>query len=1582
MVEKTDLSLKNNSNPIHTKQPSQNQTDTNCLLIGDDHLIIQCAEILIQHQYTIIAMVSTFKQATDWATEHNIPIYASLNATEPLFIQKQVGYLFSIVNHRIIPNRFLHLTKKLAINYHHSPLPKYAGTHAPCWAILNNEVSHGVTWHVIDELIDGGDILQQTFFKIDNFETGLSLNQKCYQQAVILFKQLVTKLKKNTLVHIKQDLNFRTYYRFNKKPQNNGLINWHQSSQEIERYFRALSLGTYDNSFCSLKMMIKDKFYIISELKNSHDYSKSLPGTITEMTPTFWRVSTTTTDLFLIRIMSLQGKDCLLPALESNYKIAEGYRFETLCQSITKQFTHLCEKYMTYEPFWVKKLTHFEQAEMPFSHQCSVKTHSEYTLTKTLHLSNEWMNKLDAINTSNIKKSTIILTLWLIYLYRIGNKKNLGLALHYPQLTQDAPLHNIFATYLPFMVQFDEKTSFKKACSIVAKQLKLFKEKHSFLQDIFYRYQTTASMSPFISIAVLLNEEAQHLPSHASSNANLLLKISVKQKTIEWYVDTQISNEAGHLLTSIENSANHMHVLMMAAVDSPSYPITTLPLLSQNERKTLLIDWNNTYTPYPKDKSVIDYLEPIAALLPNQIALECEKTTLTYTQLFHYVNQLADILITQYQIKPQQHILVYLPRHAAWIISALAIMKIGAVYIPIAENTPINRVNLIIKDSTPTLILSNQFLINKFPEDNFLKDRYLNIEETLQAFRHYTPSANIAPVPSHFIAYIMYTSGTTGGFKGVKIKHVSLVNLIMTQIKRLNLNQNTRVLQFASIGFDASIWEIFATLMAGGTLCIPSDRHVLIGKNLSKELSKHNISLVTLPPSILQTLPAEELPSLQTIVTAGESCPKELALMWSKKVRMINAYGPTETTVCATMGVIQMGEDITIGKPISNTKAYILDEQLNPVPIGVIGELFIGGDSIAEGYLNQPTLTEHFFVSNPVSLHPEDTLYKTRDLVRWLPNGDIEYIGRVDHQIKIRGLQIEPEAIETQILHHPHVAQCVVCMQDNEKLNKFIVAYLVPHQKIDLRQLRAYLSDHLPHYMIPSFFVILDKLPLTNNGKIDRRALPKPKLQGQMNTDDFEEPSTEIEKQLCQIWSNILGLEKIGIHQDFFTIGGNSLLLSQLIITLRDHFNFEMHFSLIINNPTIASIANLVTKKFNTVIKDDYSERLLKDAQLPPDIIPLHKTDIQRNVVLLTGATGFLGAHLLKSLSTHKHLKIYCLTRAESNQEAFARIEQNIKRLGLNLSIDEHIIPIAGDISCPQLGLSEAMARQLEQEVDEIYHNAAFVHHLYNYERLRAANVVSTLELLKFASRAKHKTIHYISTLSALCHFTNERSEIIEQFLTNEENTPPSDGYNQTKWVCEKLLATAHLRGFSINIYRPSLLLGNTLKERSACLNNHLLSLIEGCVNMGYAPHWTIELDIIPVDFLSDIIVKIATSNPTSHHVFNFSNTHRMSWVAIIEFLNASGYKIKLIPPEKWTDALMQLSYNSSMFNLLPLYENDKNRADVHLNIKHSEQSHVTEALYFFNKQYPVIDKNTLSGFLHFLQYHHPLNEPKGIVEA
>lgn len=411
------------------------------------------------------------------------------------------------------------------------------------------------------------------------------------------------------------------------------------------------------------------------------------------------------------------------------------------------------------------------------------------------------------------------------------------------------------------------------------------------------------------------------------------------------------------------------------------------------------------------------------------------------------------------------------------------------------------------------------------------------------------------------MAYVIYTSGSTGQPKGVLLNHRGLANVAEAQVRTFRLQHGDRVLQFSSMSFDASLFEIVMALRTGATLCLARKDDLLPGPNLLGLLQDLRITSITLPPSALAFLPFQELPKLQTMAVAGEACSREIARRWAGGRRFFNLYGPTEATIWSTMAEwIDSDQPFSIGRPIINTKIYILDNTLQPVPVGIPGELYIGGNGLARGYLNRPELTAGKFISNPFSRSPGARLYKTGDRVRYLPDGNIEFLGRVDYQVKIRGFRVELGEIEAVLKQHPAVYEAVVLAREDQPGNKRLAAYIVLHQESapTVKELIGFLKEKIPEYMFPSLFMILTEFPLTPNGKIDRRGLPMPLVQQAGQEDSPGKAQTPLEKKICKIWQDIMNLDHVDMHDDFFELGGHSLLATQIIAWIRRDLDVEL----------------------------------------------------------------------------------------------------------------------------------------------------------------------------------------------------------------------------------------------------------------------------------------------------------------------------------------------------------------------------------------------------------------------------------------
>ncbi|GAX45188.1 amino acid adenylation domain-containing protein [Tolypothrix sp. NIES-4075] len=652
--------------------------------------------------------------------------------------------------------------------------------------------------------------------------------------------------------------------------------------------------------------------------------------------------------------------------------------------------------------------------------------------------------------------------------------------------------------------------------------------------------------------------------------------------------------------STITRMLGHFQTLLESIVANPKQRLCHLSILTKAERHQLLI-FNRNQSQIPNQKYKIgqcfNYIfEAIVAETPNAIALVFEHQQLTYRELNNQANQLAHHL-QQLGVVPDVLVGICLERSLEMIIGLLGILKAGGAYLPLDPSLPQSRLNFMLEDAKVSVLLTQEKLLKHFQD---FSNPIICIDEDWANITQHSQENPNSGVTSDNLAYVIYTSGSTGQPKGVLIKHRGLSNLASAQIEVFNLQPSNRILQFASLSFDASIFEIVMALRAKATLYLAKKESLLPGKALLQILREKAITHVTLPPAVLAVLPPESLPALQSIICAGEFCSQDIIKRWwSSNRRFFNAYGPTEATVWSTVAEINtLYEKPSIGRPIANTQIYILDKSLQPVPIGIPGELYIGGDGVAEGYINRPQLTAEKFIPNFFSEKKGTRLYKSGDLACYRPDGNIEFLDRIDNQVKIRGFRIELSEIETVLMMHQSVKKAVVIAKENVKSDRYLVAYIIPRvetrnvetrpvaslQNSTTSKLREFLKEKLPEYMIPAVFVVLDSLPLTPNGKLDRLALTALDTATSRSIDKtYIAPRNSTELTLAKIWGEVLNIERVGIYDNFFDLGGNSLLTVRLLEQIHKQFERNFPLSTIFLNPTIESLANYLCKETNSL---------------------------------------------------------------------------------------------------------------------------------------------------------------------------------------------------------------------------------------------------------------------------------------------------------------------------------------------------------------------------------------------------------------
>ncbi|MFD6327862.1 amino acid adenylation domain-containing protein, partial [Streptomyces sp. NPDC058442] len=620
--------------------------------------------------------------------------------------------------------------------------------------------------------------------------------------------------------------------------------------------------------------------------------------------------------------------------------------------------------------------------------------------------------------------------------------------------------------------------------------------------------------------------------------------------------------------------ASRLVRLLEAILADPAQPVAAVDILESSERARLLVEWNATSRDVPR-AGLGELFEAQAEATPANDAVVFDGGALTYAELNARANRLARLLI-QRGAGPESIVALALPRSVDMVVAQLAVLKAGAAYLPVDPDYPAERIRFMLQDARPELVVTAGTTLAV--EGERLDLDAPELPSLLDAFEagNLVDADRTAPLRLDHPAYVIYTSGSTGTPKGVVVPHTGLAAFATAAVENFAVDARARVLQFASPSFDAAVLELCMALTSGAALVVPPSGP-LAGEVLAEVLAGQRISHALIPPTALASVPAETpLPDFRSLVVGGDACSAELVARWSSGRRMVNAYGPTESTIAATMSSPLSGElTPPIGRPVVNTQVYVLDAGLRPVPVGVAGELYLTGDGLARGYLRRSGLTAERFVASPFGA-PGSRMYRTGDVVRWRADGTLDYLGRADEQVKIRGFRIEPGEIETVLARHPGIRQAAVIAREERPGVRRLVAYVVG--EADAAELREHVAGDLPAHMVPSAFVRLDALPLTPHGKLDRKALPAPEY-GPVAAG--RAPATPQEEALCAVFADVLKVERVGVDDDFFELGGDSIVSIQLVgraraagllFTPRDVFRLR----------TVAALAAMATPQEQT----------------------------------------------------------------------------------------------------------------------------------------------------------------------------------------------------------------------------------------------------------------------------------------------------------------------------------------------------------------------------------------------------------------
>lgn len=764
-------------------------------------------------------------------------------------------------------------------------------------------------------------------------------------------------------------------------------------------------------------------------------------------------------------------------------------------------------------------------------------------------------------------------------------------------------LMGVFINMLVMRTNMEGSPSFRELLARV-REATLEAQEHA---DVPFEYvvkelqpQREQGQNPFFQVLLMLEPAVASLPSgwtltHMEINTDSskfdlsLIFEDRPEGLIGWFEYSTDLFEA----STIERMMGHWQTLLAAIIADPTQTIDELPILTDAERQQLLVEWNATQTAYPKDLGVHQLFEQQVERTPTAVALLFEEQQVTYSELNERANQLAHRL-QQLGVGPEVCVGLCLKRSPEMVVGLLGILKAGGAYVPLDPAYPKERLAFMLADTQAPVLLTQEQYLDVLPVEGI---HVLCLDTAWQSISKEPTDNLISKATGEHLAYIMYTSGSTGKPKGVEILHHNISRLVFG-VDYARLDATRTLLHMATISFDASTFELWGALLHGAR-CVLFPEPVPTPKGIGEAVRKHKVTTVWLTASLFNALlddAPEELRDIEQLLTGGEALSVvhiRRALERLPETQFINGYGPTESTTFACcypipQEISEQTRSIPIGRPIGNTQVYILDRHMNPVPIGVVGELYIGGDGLAKGYHNRPELTLEKFVAHPWSSDPNARLYKTGDLVRYLVDGSIEFLGRLDHQVKLRGFRIELGEIEAVFGQHAAVQEALVLARQDERGGgeKYLVAYIVPKQgqHFTLQDVRRFLKEHLPEYMIPSEYILLDAMPLTPNGKVDHRALPIPERDKRTVQDSYVAPVLTVHKQLVEIWQDILNVRPIGITDNFFALGGHSLLAARIVDRIQQTFGKKLPLTTFFSGATIERLAVAIQEEHQHTI--------------------------------------------------------------------------------------------------------------------------------------------------------------------------------------------------------------------------------------------------------------------------------------------------------------------------------------------------------------------------------------------------------------
>jgi amino acid adenylation domain-containing protein len=1149
-------------------------TPPRCFFVGMGNLAVACVNILAKSGYHIIGIHSADGSLIDTARDANITYYGALADFALALSDSEFEWLFSINNPWVIPSSVLKLPKMATLNYHDSPLPKYRGMYATTWALIHGEKTHAISFHEVTENIDAGRIFRQSEVFVSPEDTAWSLNAKCFEKAIETFRELATDLRRvpsrDKIVTHTQDSSKGSYFGRWKRPTQVAILDFSKSAESIRNLTRALDFGPIDNALGTVKVFTGREFISVGCAEILTEKTTRFHGEIVGHSKESIDITTPTGTVRLSKITTLDGSSIDIENLIEVITRDTGNRLvgltEQQADTITRRYGELCR----HEAYWVRLLASARFADLGLAKGAAHSPGAQ-----------QLMAGISAVTVGFEQREVLlkVASYLAVFLAKANDVETFDFGFSVSE--SDSLLKALFSPVVPIRVERNPQQPLSEFLDQFTVTFDNAKSKGSYIRDVVLRYGDLRG-SKLLKYGVALGEHRTQLPD---TLAELYVGIDVEKREV-WLTHHGVLQP--WQVASIDDALTR---IAREAQSSNTVPIAQVPWTSEEVRRKVLVEWNENAEPIP-DESIYTIIKRRSIENPHACAVSAAGVDISYAELFAKSRQVAQHL-ANIGVRSGDLVALSLPRSCNVVIAMLAILQLGAAYLPIDPTYPADRGRGMVTDAKVQTAVCIPELHDKFFNET---PRVLLMSDLIfsPSGEEFTPKSDtlIEPIQHTGLFCVIYTSGSTGKPKGVEITHRGMVNHGLAIARNYSLGNGDRVLCSASIGFDVFGEQVYPTLLAGAKVVMRPDDLFDSFRRFQDFITAEAITVAILPTSFwhewtreLVVTHSEPPSSLRVLCVGTEKALVDALTQWQSvskgRTRFFQGYGPTETTITSTM-YLHDGQpadhELPIGKPLPNTQVYLLDSGLEPVPIGNAGEIYITGIGVARGYRNSPTMTAERFLDCP--FRPDSKMYRTGDLARFRQDGQLVFLGRVDSQVKIRGFRVELQEIEKALTAHPNVSEAVVLLR-NDLGDPQLVGYVVTRtDDVDEVTLLDIAARHLPDYMVPKTIVKLARFPKTSNQKIDKRALPPPPRSTSIYRKSPPTSVTQRQGSLIKIWSDLLG-ERPGIDEDFFTIGGHSLLAVRMLSIVERTHKTLIPLSQFVQNPSIVGLDRLLDKTDN-----------------------------------------------------------------------------------------------------------------------------------------------------------------------------------------------------------------------------------------------------------------------------------------------------------------------------------------------------------------------------------------------------------------